>query len=376
MNLGTTFLAGVSVATERSKAFRLGLLDPLRGILALCVAVYHLSVWFDLTPSGSGLNMATARLGNYSVSAFFVLSGFVLFRTTPWSRVRSEGLGRFWRRRFLRLAPVFYLTCALNVAFRLGMGPDPTWVRILENLTLTFGAIHPNHALVTGGWYVGLVALLYFAYPALAWLREQGGLWFLAALALGLWAWSLSSTLHGVMEQAPWNRFHTYVLAPNQLFLLAWGALLAGSHALTEKRLDPQMALLLALPLVGVLVMPWPKFFDHMTALTGWMRYGYLLAVTILVAHPGWRARLGRKCALASGSLELRHLPAAPFHHETGGAPYRWMAGIQRGAGTRHSMRRGCASLDRSAHGAAGARLINCPRSAHRSWSAAGSHRP
>jgi len=267
-----------------ARAPRLGLLDPLRGILALCVAVYHLSVWFEVSPSGSILNMATARLGNYGVSAFFVLSGFVLFRTTPWRRLQKEGLGRFWQRRFLRLAPLFYLVCALNLAFHLGMGPDPTWVRILENLTLTFGAIHPNHALVIGGWYVGLVALLYFAYPALAWLQAKGGLVFLAALALGLWAWSLPSTLHGVMAQEPWNRFHTYVLAPNQLFLLAWGALLAGLHATTERRLEPKVALLLALPLVGVLVLPWPKFFDHLAALTGWLRYGYLLAVTALVA--------------------------------------------------------------------------------------------
>ena len=151
-------------ATARP-AGRLGLLDPLRGVLALSVAVYHLSVWFDLSRSGSGMNMATAKIGNYSVSAFFVLSGFLLFRTASWQRVQQEGLGRFWLRRFLRLAPVFYLACGLNLAFQLGMGPDPTPRFLLENLTLTFGAFHPNHALVTGGWYVGLVSLLYFVYP-------------------------------------------------------------------------------------------------------------------------------------------------------------------------------------------------------------------
>ena len=291
-----TLLTSAPVAARPT---RLGLLDPLRGILALCVAVYHLGVWFDISQSGGGANIAMARLGNYSVSAFFVLSGFVLFRTTPWSRVREEGPGRFYLRRFLRLAPVFYLACVLNVALHLGMGPEPSLRFILENLTLTFGAFHPNHALVTGGWYVGLVALLYFAYPLLAWLRAKGGIWFLGALALGLWAWSLPSTLHGVMEQPLWNRFHTYVLAPNQLFLLAWGALLAGLHAATEKRLEPKLALLLALPLVWLLIKPTPQFFDHLAVLTGWHRYGYLLAVTGLVAlgaftRDGEQGRVGR----------------------------------------------------------------------------------
>ena len=263
---------------------RLGLLDPLRGLLAVCVAVYHLGVWFAISQSGGGANIAMARLGNYSVSAFFVLSGFLLFRTAPWERLRREGLGRFWLRRFLRLAPLFYLACALNLAFRLGMGPDPTWVRIVENVTLIFGLIQPNLALVTGGWYVGLVALLYVAYPALAWLRARFGLPFLAALALGLWLWSLPATLHGVMGAASWNRFHAYVLAPNQVFLLAWGGLLAGLHGGTDRRLDARWALLLALPLIWILVKPTPQFFDHLAALTGWGRYRYLLVVTGLVA--------------------------------------------------------------------------------------------
>jgi peptidoglycan/LPS O-acetylase OafA/YrhL len=303
------------VATEPSKATRLGLLDPLRGILALCVAVYHLSVWFDLSRSGSGFNMATAKLGNYGVSAFFVLSGFLLFRTASWDRVQREGIGRFWLRRFLRLAPVFYLACALNLAFRLGMGPEPSLRFILENLSLTFGAFHPNHALVTGGWYVGLVALLYFAYPALAWLREKGGLAFLLALALGLWAWSLPSTLHGVMGVAQDQRFHAYVLAPNQLFLLAWGGLVAHWHASTRGRLDPKVTLLLALPMLWLLLRPVPQFFDHLAALTGWLRYRYLLIVTILVAlaaftrdaEPGWLGKGLSRLGEWSFGLYLLH---------------------------------------------------------------------
>ncbi len=259
--------------------------------------------------------MALAKLGNYGVSAFFVLSGFLLFRTASWARIQKEGVGRFWFRRFLRLAPVFYLACALNVAFHLGMGPDPTPRFLLENLTLTFGAFHPNHALVTGGWYVGLVSLLYFAFPLLAWLREKGGLWFLGALALGLWLWSLPSTLHGVLVEPRWNQFHTYVLAPNQLFLLAWGGLLAGLHATTEKRLEPKVALLLALPLLWLLLKPTPQFFDHLVALTGWLRYRYLLIITLLVAlaaftrdgESGWLGKALTRLGAWSYGLYLLH---------------------------------------------------------------------
>ena len=291
------------MATEPGKA-RLGQLDPLRGILALCVAVYHLSVWFDLTQSGSGQNMALARMGNYSVSAFFVLSGFLLFRTAPWSRVQKEGLGRFWLRRFLRLAPLFYLLCAVNVILHLGMGPSPTWRFVLENLTLTFGAIHPNHALVVGGWYVGLVSVLYYVYPALAWLREKGGLVFLVLLAVGLWAWSLGPTLHGVMTQEPWNRFHAYVMAPNHLFLFAWGALLAGLHEKIDRRLEPWLVLVLALPLLWVLLRPWPQFFDHLVALTGWIRFRYLLVVTALVALAAF-SREGKSGLLGRALTQL-----------------------------------------------------------------------
>jgi peptidoglycan/LPS O-acetylase OafA/YrhL len=159
---------------------------------------------------------------------------------------------------------------------------------------------------VTGGWHVGLVAILYLAYPALAWLREKLGLPFLAALALGLWTWSLPSTLHLVMAQTGFDRFHAYVLAPNQVFLLAWGGLLGVLHADSARRLDIRWALLLALPLVWILVKPTPQFFDHLVVLTGWIRYRYALVVTGLVAL----AAFARNLEAAPGSRPVAWLVA------------------------------------------------------------------
>jgi peptidoglycan/LPS O-acetylase OafA/YrhL len=258
-------------------------LDALRGLLVLAVAMYHLSVWFELHPSGSFANMAFAKVGNYGVSSFFILSGFLLFRLTPWTRLREEGIGRFYLKRWLRLAPVFYLAVLLNVALGLGMGPQVTPRFILENVTLCFGAIHPNHALVVGGWYVGLVVLLYVAYPLLAWATEKGGLAFLVLLVAALGAWSLPFTLHRVMEAPLDQRFHLYVQPGNQLFLLALGGLLAWVHARISGRLAPPAFLVLVALGMWLLLRPEPRFFDHLAALTGWLRYRYVALVAAMV---------------------------------------------------------------------------------------------
>jgi peptidoglycan/LPS O-acetylase OafA/YrhL len=51
--------------------------------------------------------------------------------------------------------------------------------------------------------------------------------------------------------------------------------------------------------MLWLLLRPAPQFFDHLTALTGWLRYRYLLVVTILVAlaaftRNGEPGRLGK----------------------------------------------------------------------------------
>lgn len=258
---------------------RLGALDELRGLLAVGVASYHLSVWFGVFRTGSAMNMAMAKIGNFGVSAFFMLSGFLIFRLQTWEDVRREGLGRFYLKRFLRLAPIFYLVVALNLAFSLGWGPQPSARMILENLTLTFGAIHPNHALVIGGWYVGLVVLLYACFPMLVWLRDRLGLPFLLATTAGFWAWSLPYTLHEVFEAPMSERFHLYVQPANQLFLFLLGALGAWLHARWRWRMDTPLFLGLLALLSWAFLRPLPFFSDHLFVMTGWLRYRYLLVV-------------------------------------------------------------------------------------------------
>jgi peptidoglycan/LPS O-acetylase OafA/YrhL len=291
------------MTADRSPA-RFTTLDALRGLLALGVAVYHLSVWFGLTPAGSLANMALAKAGNYSVSAFFVLTGFLLARTAPWAGIARRGVGAWALKRLVRLAPLFWLAVLVGLLFRMGMGPEPKARFIVENFTLTFGLFHPNHALVTGGWYVGVAVLAYVAWPAVAWLMAKGGDWVLVPITLGLLLWSFGPTLGGVMAEVGDHRFHAYVMPANQLFLVGLGALAGWIHRRTERRLGHPAFLLGSGIALWVLFRPFPWFGDHLVALTGPLRYRYVACVVALVVlaafhrgvqtrpepsgHPGW----------------------------------------------------------------------------------------
>lgn len=254
-------------------------LDALRGLMALGVMGYHLSVWTNLFPMSSWLklNMSFSKFGNIGVSAFFLLSGFVAFRLSDWEKLRKEGLRRYYFKRWVRLAPVFYLAVALNLVFQMGMGPGATPRYIAENASLLFGFIHPSHALVIGGWFVGVVAILYAVFPLAAWLRHHLGPWFLVALTLGLWAWSLEPTLHGVMALKGDDRFHLYVMPQNQAWILALGGMLAEVHRRISWRLAWPAATVLAALLLTALLWIAPRFYDHLVAMTGWLRYRYVL---------------------------------------------------------------------------------------------------
>jgi peptidoglycan/LPS O-acetylase OafA/YrhL len=89
---------------------RFPLMDSMRAIAALCVVVTHAS---GLTAfnSENPLGAVTARL-NVGVTVFFLISGFLLYR--PFVRAAYHGLqppriGRFFRRRALRIVPAYWL---------------------------------------------------------------------------------------------------------------------------------------------------------------------------------------------------------------------------------------------------------------------------
>src|SRR6185437_5049858 len=80
-------------------------LQMMRFVAAAMVVAVHAIYFVGQLPSGSALSAARLNIGASGVDIFFVISGFVIYR----SALRRPPALAFLRKRFLRIAPFYYL---------------------------------------------------------------------------------------------------------------------------------------------------------------------------------------------------------------------------------------------------------------------------
>lgn len=246
-------------------------------------------MWSELSAAGTRANNALAIFGNYGVEGFFIVSGFCFFHLygeSPWG---WRELRHFHIKRFFRIAPLYYLAVAAGLVLRPPFGLHPVGPgfsprMILENLTLTFGLFHPNHALVVGGWSIGIEYVFYFAFPLLAWAtRRKVFLYLGAALLVALTLpWSFGKVQ--MASHVGQMKFHTYVQIPNHACLF----LLGGITADLRKRISWRMTLPWFLGAIGILLLlalpRGPVFYDYFDVMAGMARARYVGICWLAVA--------------------------------------------------------------------------------------------
>src|SRR3981081_4519616 len=84
-------------------------LDGVRALAALLVAAHHYT--------GGGFEKYS--VANIAVSGFYVLSGFLIYYLAEVEarRTGSISLWRFYRRRILRIWPLYFATIAMALVF-------------------------------------------------------------------------------------------------------------------------------------------------------------------------------------------------------------------------------------------------------------------
>ncbi len=117
-------------------------LDGLRGLAVFLVLIWHLNTFAPVPGSKAAYLNALLRLTWSGVDLFFVLSGFLIGGILIDNRSKESFWGPFYKRRAVRILPIYFAWLALFFAFSAAMrssnvdaspirsllsGPIPSW---------------------------------------------------------------------------------------------------------------------------------------------------------------------------------------------------------------------------------------------------------
>lgn len=151
-----------------SEQQRLSSLDTLRGVAISLVVLFHSSIPFQLP----GRVASWVQIGNLGVQLFFLISAFTM--SYMWAARAGESLPvrKFYLRRGLRIAPVFWLAMLGYGLPVLWSGQNPAqingWDVLLTALFLNGFSVHAINLVVPGGWSIAVEMSFYLFFPLLA----------------------------------------------------------------------------------------------------------------------------------------------------------------------------------------------------------------
>ena len=159
--------------------------DPLRGIAAASVVVYHVAfqttLEFDLRRPADwdvfGVAGPVLRNLDLGLYIFFVLSGYLIAR--PFVRAFVTGdahprLGPYLRNRALRIVPAFWAILTILLLRHGSLGSTPGELAAMYGFGQAY-AESPVTYLIGPAWTLHLEVVFYMLIPAAAWLAIKAG---------------------------------------------------------------------------------------------------------------------------------------------------------------------------------------------------------
>lgn len=214
---------------------RIPALDGVRGLATLMVLsshflfddVYGKSRWWHI-----------ADIGWIGVDLFFVLSGFLITGILLNTKERDNYFGEFYRRRILRIFPLYYAVLLFSVFAIIIIDREPENLWNGYDSLAWFFAFIPNVAIALKGsdlwqtnwaglhhlWSLAVEEQYYLMWPLVVWLLPRRPLIFfcIALLVSGVYLREWTDHVFGT----PWS-YASYVLPYCRMDGLAGGSLLA-----------------------------------------------------------------------------------------------------------------------------------------------------
>lgn len=187
LSLACRRMGGIFAEAVEPSGNKLASLEGLRGILAFAVVIHHGCAWYAYTQTQvwtTGNSILFERFANFGVMQFFFISGYLF-----WRKLMKKGgidLRRFYLSRFVRLAPVYYVTVGIAIligfslsGFHLLVSVRELAVSLVPWLLFSLGG-QPSingadvKRVVSGViWTLANEWLFYLSLPFLAWFARK-----------------------------------------------------------------------------------------------------------------------------------------------------------------------------------------------------------
>lgn len=154
---------------------KLDYIDSLRGIAILMVMLVHTA---QSVPELPRWVLTITKYGQLGVQLFFVVSAITLSISADRKSGESNGIKKYFIRRFFRIAPLYYfgiiwyfLLRSVETSFKAGTlqtANGYTLINMLANFSFVHGFYPPAHNyIVPGGWSIGTEMAFYLCFPLL-----------------------------------------------------------------------------------------------------------------------------------------------------------------------------------------------------------------
>lgn len=155
--------------------------DAFRGFAVLAIVIYHLMLRSEWVPE-RGTIRALFVTGPMSLDVLFLISGFVLFLPVA-SRGSLGSSAGFFLRRYMRIAPAFYVSLLVALVLFPLLVPDPHssglpprdalavlyhLLFIHNEVSIAFDAYYPGFGVNPAVWTLSVEIIFYLLLPLVA----------------------------------------------------------------------------------------------------------------------------------------------------------------------------------------------------------------
>lgn len=163
----------------------------LRLIAASMVVFVHALATYDVKVSPLPAGLEPHGMGEFGVKLFFCISGFIIYTTSGHVKAGIDALVRFFRKRLIRIVPMYWIATSIYAAKLTLQGNAPGWGNFTKSLLfIPYAGVDGLMRPVLGaGWSLNVEMMFYLVFGLALFSKPTYRIWLVTTILFALLLW-------------------------------------------------------------------------------------------------------------------------------------------------------------------------------------------